>query len=154
MTFCLPDVKFGRCVLSIILLKIFHYLAILFAGGVAIGSVVIQKSYASAGEMPPPYVRKAFALLGYMGLGAIITLWVTGIGLAHLIYGGLGINGAFHAKLLGAAIVLGISTWANLHAYGAAKAGRPPNAVLMKRLVSAGRVGLLLAICGAAVAFA
>ena len=140
--------------MSVVLLKILHFVSILFAGGVAIGSVVIQRAYVSAGEMPPPHVRRAFAILGYMGLGAIITLWITGIGLAHLIYGGLGINGAFHAKLLGAAIVLGISVWANLHAHSAAKARTPPNAVLMKKLVSAGRVGLLLAICGAAVAFA
>lgn len=140
--------------MSVVLLKILHFVSILFAGGVAIGSVVVQRAYATAGEMPPPHVRRAFAILSYMGLGAIITLWITGIGLAHLIYGGLGINGAFHAKLLGAAIVLGISVWGNLHAYGAAKVGMPPNAVLMKRLVSAGRVGLLLAICGAAVAFA
>ena len=140
--------------MSVILLKSLHFLSILFAGGVAIGSVVVQRAYVSAGEMPPPHIQKAFALLAYMGLGAIITLWVTGIGLAHLIYGGLAINGAFHAKLLGAAIVLGISLWGNLHAHGAAKAGRPPNATLMKRLVSAGRVGLLLAIVGAAVAFA
>ena len=35
----------------------------------------------------------------------------------------------------------------------AAKAKRPPNGALMKRLVQAGRVGLLLAIGGAAVAF-
>ena len=89
-----------------------------------------------------------------MGLGAIVTLWVTGIGLAHLIYGGLAINGAFHVKLLGAAVVLGISLWGNLHAYSAAKAGIPPNAILMKRLVSAARGGLLIAIVGAAVAFA
>ena len=78
--------------------------------------VLLCSALLSADEMPPPHIRKAFALLSYMGLGAIITLWITGIGLAHLIYGGLGINGAFHVKLLGAAIVLGISLWGNLHA--------------------------------------
>ena len=140
--------------MSIILLKTLHFLSLLFAGGVTVGSVVVQRAYVAADEIPPPHVRKAFALLSYMGLGAIVTLWVTGIGLAHLIYGGLAINGAFHVKLLGAAVVLGISVWGNLHAYSAAKAGIPPNAILMKRLVSAARSGLLIAIVGAAVAFA
>ena len=140
--------------MSIILLKTLHFLSLLFAGGVTVGSVVVQRAYVAADEIPPPHVRKAFALLSYMGLGAIVTLWVTGIGLAHLIYGGLAINAAFHVKLLGAAVVLGISLWGNLHAYGAAKAGIPPNAILMKRLVSAARGGLLIAIVGAAVAFA
>lgn len=134
-------------------LKILHFFSILFAGGVTVGAGVMQAAYIRAGEVPPPYVGKAFALLGYIGLGSIVTLWVTGIGLAYLIYGGMAINGAFHVKLLGAAIVLGISAYANLHVHQAVKAKRPPNAVLMKRLVQAGRLGLVLAIGGAAVAF-
>ena len=100
-----------------VILKTLHYFSILFAGGVTVGSGVIQAAYMKAGEAPPPYIGKAFALLGYIGLGSIVTLWITGIGLAHLIYGGLAINGAFHAKLLGAAIVLFISAYANLHVY-------------------------------------
>lgn len=134
-------------------LKILHYFSILFAGGVMVGSTVVQSAYARAGEMPPPYVGKAFALLGYIGLASIVTLWVTGIGLAHMLYGGLGINGAFHVKLLGAAVVLGISIIGNLHVHRSIKAKQPPNARLMKRLVQLGRGGIVLAICGAAIAF-
>ena len=92
-----------------VILKTLHYFSILFAGGVTVGSGVIQAAYMKAGEAPPLYIGKAFALLGYIGLGSIVTLWITGIGLTHLIYGGFAINGAFHAKLLGAAIVLFIS---------------------------------------------
>ena len=134
-------------------LKIIHYFSILFAGGVMVGSTVVQSAYARAGEMPPPFVGKAFALLGYIGLASIVTLWVTGIGLAHMLYGGLGINGAFHVKLLGAAVVLGISIIGNLHVHRSMKAKQPPNAALMKRLVQLGRGGIVLAICGAAIAF-
>lgn len=134
-------------------LKILHYFSILFAGGVMVGSTVVQSAYARAGEMPPPFVGKAFALLGYIGLASIVTLWVTGIGLAHMLYGGLGINGAFHVKLLGAAVVLGISIIGNLHVHRSIKAKQPPNAGLMKRLVQLGRGGIVLAICGAAIAF-
>ena len=134
-------------------LKILHYFSILFAGGVMVGSTVVQSAYARAGEMPPPFVGKAFALLGYIGLASIVTLWVTGIGLAHMLYGGLEINGAFHVKLLGAAVVLGISIIGNLHVHRSRKAKQPPNAALMKRLVQLGRGGIVLAICGAAIAF-
>lgn len=134
-------------------LKILHYFSILFAGGVMVGSTVVQSAYARAGEMPPPFICKAFALLGYIGLASIVTLWVTGIGLAHMLYGGLGINGAFHVKLLGAAVVLGISIIGNLHVHRSMKAKQPPNAALMKRLVQLGRGGIVLAICGAAIAF-
>ena len=134
-------------------LKILHYFSILFAGGVMVGSTVVQSAYARAGEMPPPFVGKAFALLAYIGLASIVTLWVTGIGLAHMLYGGIGINGAFHVKLLGAAVVLGISIIVNLHVHRSMKAKQPPNAALMKRLVQLGRGGIVLAICGAAIAF-
>ena len=103
--------------------------------------------------MPPPFVGKTFTLLGYIGLASIVTLWVTGIGLVHMLYGGLGINGAFHVKLLGAAVVLGISIIGNLHVHRSMKAKQPPNAALMKRLVQLGRGGIVLAICGAAIAF-
>ena len=134
-------------------LKILHYFSILFAGGVMVGSTVVQSAYARVGEMPPPFLGKAFALLGYIGLASIVTLWVTGIGLAHMLYGGLGINGAFHVKLLGAAVVLGISIIGNLHVHRSIKAKQPPNTRLMKRLVQLGRGGIVLAICGAAIAF-
>jgi len=134
-------------------LKIIHYFSILFAGGVTVGSVIIQSAYIRAGESPPPYVGRAFARLGHIGLASIVLLWISGAGLAHLIYGGFGINGAFHAKLLGAALVLGASAFANFHVHRSIKAGRAPDPALMKRLVQGGRAGLLLAIGGAAVAF-
>ena len=136
-----------------VILKTLHYFSILFAGGVAVEGGVIQAAYMKAGDTPPRYIGKAFALLGYIGLGPIVTLWVTGVGLSHLIYGSLAINGAFHVNLVGAAIVLFISAYANLHVYQAIEAKCPPNGALMKRLVQAGRVGLVLAICGAAVTF-
>ena len=136
-----------------VVLKILHFFSILFAGGVTVGSGVIQAAYLRAGEAPPPYIGKAFALLGYIGLGSIVTLWVTGIALSYLIYGDMAINSAFHVKLLGAAIVLSISAYANLHVHQAVKDERLPKAALMKRLVQAGRLGLVLAIGGAAVAF-
>ena len=136
-----------------VILKTLHFFSIFFAGGITVEGAVNQVAYLKAGDTPPPYIGKAFAVLGYIGLGSFVTLWVTGIGLSHLIYGNLAINVAFHVKLLGAAIVVFISAYANLHLYQALKAKRPRNGALMKRLVEAGRVGLVLATGGAAVAF-
>ena len=135
-----------------VILKPLHYFSILFAGGVTVGGRVLQVAYTKAGDAPPPHIGRAFALLGYIGLASIFALWVNGISLSHLIYGSLAINGAFPVKLLGAAIVMFISAYAKLHVSQAIKAKRPPNGALMKRLVRAGRVGLVLAIGGAAVA--
>jgi len=44
-----------------VILKTLHYFSILFAGGVTVGSGVIQAAYMKAGEAPPPYIGKAFA---------------------------------------------------------------------------------------------
>lgn len=129
-----------------VILKSLHCFSILFTGGVIVGAAVIQVAYIRAGYTPPPHIGKAVAVVGYIGLGSIVTLWVTGIGLSHMIYSGLAINSAFHVKLLGAATVLFISAYANLHVYQALKAKRLPNGASMKRLVQAGRGGLVLSI--------
>ena len=118
-----------------VILKTLHYFSTLFAGGFTVGRAGIQAAYVKVNDTPPPHIGKAFALLGYISLGSIVTLWVTGISLSHLIYGSLAINGAFHVKLLGAVIVLFISAYANLHVYRALKAKRPSNGALMKRLI-------------------
>ena len=60
---------------------------------------------------------------------------------------------ALQPEVVGAAIVPSISAYANLHVYQTMKAKCAPNKVLMKRLFQAGRVGLVLAIGGAAVTF-
>ena len=45
-----------------VILKTFHYFSILFAGGVTVGSGVIQAAYMKAGEGPPLYIGPAVAL--------------------------------------------------------------------------------------------
>ena len=76
-----PDRTRGIHLMEVIL-KVLHFFSILFAGGVTVGSGVMQAAYMRAGEAPPPHIGKAFALLGYIGLGSIVTLWISGIGLA------------------------------------------------------------------------
>ena len=63
----------------IVLLKTFHYLAILFAGGVLVGSGLIQSVYAKANQVPDINASKVLKILGYIGLISIIILWITGI---------------------------------------------------------------------------
>ena len=136
-----------------VILKTLHYFSILFAGAVTFRGVVTQAAYMEAGDTPTLHIGKVFAEMGHIGLGSIVTLWVIVVGLSHLIYYSLAINGAIYVKLLGAAIVLFISAYANLHVYQAIKAKRAPNGALMKRLVQGERVSLVLAFGVAAVAF-
>ena len=69
--------------MSLILLKTFHYLAILFAGGVLVGGGLIQAIFARANQVPDSNVSRVL---------------ITGILLSNLIYGGFSINSAFTVK--------------------------------------------------------
>lgn len=145
--------------LVIVVLKFIHFLSLLLAGGIAVGSIVIQRSHMAAGEPPSMPTAKAMRNMGLIGLLAIALLWFTGIWLTLQLYGGLQVhslwwaNGAFYAKLVGATLIAGVSVYANLHMAAAARAQRPPNAALMGNLAVLGRVGLFLALAGAAIAF-
>lgn len=135
----------------IVVLKFIHYLAIFLAGGIGVGGAVVQTQHQKAGVAPSPQVGRAMQLLGYIGLISLLILWITGIALAYSLYGTLAIGAAFHVKLAGATALLASSAVANWHLYQAAQAKRPPNGVLMKRLMMLGRAGLVLVLGGIAV---
>ena len=139
--------------MSLIVLKTFHYLAILFAGGVLVGGGLIQAVFTRANQVPDINVSKVLKILGYLGLGALIILWITGILLSNIIYGGFAINTAFTIKIVAAAILLIISFIINIHVYNASKKNQPPSKSIMKIATMFGRGLIIIVLIGAAVAF-
>ena len=139
--------------MSLILLKTLHYLAILFAGGVLVGGGLIQAIFTRANQIPDITVSKVLKILGYLGLGALIILWITGILLSNIIYGGFVINTAFTIKILAAAFLLIISFIVNIHVYNSSKNNQTPNRSIMKIGTMLGRGLILIVLIGAAVAF-
>jgi len=137
----------------IVLLKTFHYLAILFAGGVLVGSGLIQSVYAKANQVPDINASKALKILGYLGLSSIVILWITGIFLSNIIYGGFSINTAFTIKIIAAAFLLIISFIVNIHVYNASKNNQPPNKSIMKFSTMSARGLIVVVLFGAAIAF-
>ena len=137
----------------IVLLKTFHYLAILFAGGVLVGGGLIQAVFIRANQVPDINVSKVLKILGYLGLGALIILWVSGILLSNIIYGGFAINTAFTIKIIAAAFLLIISFIVNIHVYNSSKNNQTPNRSIMKIGTMLGRGLILIVLIGAAVAF-
>ena len=105
----------------LISLKLFHYLAILFSGGVLVGSGLIQSVFTRANQVPDINVAKVLKILGYIGLVSLIILWTTGILLSNLIYGGFSVNSAFTVKIIAAAILLILSFVVNIHVYNSSK---------------------------------
>ena len=139
--------------MSLILLKSLHYLAILFAGGVLVGGGLIQAIFTRANQVPDINVSKVLKILGYLGLSALIILWITGILLSNIIYGGFVINTAFTIKLIAAAFLLIISFIVNIHVFNSSKNNQPPNRSIMKITTMLVRGLILIVLIGAAVAF-
>ena len=137
----------------IVLLKTFHYLAILFAGGVLVGGGLIHAVFTRANQVPDINVSKVLKILGYLGLGALIILWITGIFLSNVIYGGFAINTAFTIKIIAAAFLLIISFIVNIHVYNSSKNQKPPNKAIMKMATMSGRGLILIVLVTAAIAF-
>ena len=139
--------------MSLILLKFLHYLAILFAGGVLVGGGLIQAIFTRANQVPDINVSKVLKILGYLGLSALIILWITGILLSNIIYGGFVINTAFTIKIIAAAFLLIISFIVNIHVFNSSKNNQMPNKSIMKIATMLGRGLILIVLIGAAVAF-
>ena len=137
----------------LIIIKFLHYLAIVFAGGVLVGGGVIQSVYTKENKVPDLHVSKILKLLGYIGLISLIILWITGILLSNIIYGGFSINSAFTIKIIAAGFLLGISIFVNFHVYNSSKKQTPPNKTVMKIATMSGRGLLVIVLIGAAVAF-
>ncbi|MAH87393.1 MAG: hypothetical protein CMF26_02140 [Kiloniella sp.] len=143
----------------VIVLKFFHFFSLLLAGGIAVGSVVIQRAHLAAGAPPSPPTARAMRNLGLLGLLGITLLWITGALMLNQIYGSFIVhaawwgNFAFYAKLLGASVIAVLSVVVNLHMARASAAQRPPNAQLMGTAAIVGRIGLFLALAGTAIAF-
>ena len=139
--------------MSIILLKLFHYLAIVFSGGVLVGGGLIQAVYTRANQVPDINVSKVLKILGYLGLASLLVLWITGILLSNLIYGGFSINSAFSIKIIAAAFLLILSFIVNIHVYNSSKNNQPPNKSIMKMATMSGRGLIIVVLLGAAIAF-
>ena len=137
----------------IVLLKTFHYLAILFAGGVLVGSGLIQRVYAKANQVPDINASKVLKILGYVGLISIIILWITGIFLSNILYGGFSINTAFTIKIIAAAFLLIISFIVNIHVYNASKNNQTLNKSIIKFSTMSARGLIIVVLFGAAIAF-
>ncbi len=136
---------------TIIGLKFIHYLALFLAGGLGVANSLQAKAYQRAGQPPAPPVQQTMMKLARLGLIAVILLWITGFGLAHLIYSGFNIGWAFHMKIFGATILLGSISFLNIHLTSRSKAGLPPDPFVMKIIPIGLRGALVLVLLGIAI---
>ena len=139
--------------MSLILLKFLHYLAIIFSGGALVGGGLLNSVFTKANQVPDINVAKVLKLLGYIGLLSLIILWLTGILLVNIIYGGFSINSAFNVKILGAALLLILSFMLNIHIYNSSRNKISPNKKIMKIATMFIRGLILIVLIAASIAF-
>ena len=139
--------------MEIYILKFLHFLSIFIAGGIGIGGAVVQSVHLKAKQPPTPLVGRSMQILGIMGLGSLIVLWITGLALHGLIYQGAYLGTAFAVKLIGATVLLLMSIIGNTHIYKSSKNKTPLNLKLMKPITSIGRIALIFVLAGAVVTF-
>ena len=139
--------------MSLIILKFLHYIAIVFSGGSLVGGGLINSIFTKAKQVPDIYVGKVLKLLGYIGLISLILLWLTGMLLVNIIYGGFLINNAFNVKIIAAALLLILSFIVNIHIYNSSKKQVTPNKNIIKLATMSGRGLLIIVLFCAAIAF-
>ena len=139
--------------MSLIFLKFLHYLAIFFSGGSLIGGGLINSIFTKSNQIPDINIAKILKILGYIGLISLIILWLTGMILANIIYGGFNINNAFSLKILTAALLLILSCIVNIHIYNSSINKKPPNKKIMKIATISARSLIVIVLLCAAIAF-
>ena len=140
-----------RVMTSVIFLKFFHYISLFLAGGLGIANTILANNHQKAEMLPALPVQKTMMTLARLGLVAIVVLWITGILLTYQIYGSFSLGWAFHLKLFGATLLLGVVSFLNFHLSNSAKKGIPPDPKIMKIVPPVARTSLVLVLIGIAI---
>jgi hypothetical protein len=138
-------------VITIIVLKVLHYVSLFLAGGLGVANVMLFKSHQKAGLLPALPVHKTMMTLARLGLIAIVILWITGVPLTYKVYGSFDLGWPFHLKLLGATSLLGAVAFLNLHLIKQFRDGNLPNPKVMKVVPPIARASLVIVLVGVAV---
>lgn len=136
----------------IITLKFFHYIALFLAGGLGVANGMLASAHAKSGVQPAPPVRATMMRLARLGLASLILIWLTGIGLYHQLYQGMGMSWAFTMKIIAASILLAAVAFLNVHLSQSAKTDTAPNAKIMKIIPMISRGALVFVLLGIAIA--
>jgi hypothetical protein len=134
-------------------IKIIHLLCLFGGGASSIGNGLLLREVMAGSGPPPPAVARTMKTLAFIGLGAIVLLWVTGLMLVVLGPGFGAFGWAFWVKLLAATLVLFSVSMINYLGAKARKAGRGPDPARIKPLSIAASVGAAAAVVFAVIAF-
>ena len=136
-------------------LKIIHFFCLYAAGGAGLGSAVVVASAVRQGRRPGPAEAPLLRVFGKIGAVAIVVIWLSGLAMTFMAWGGgAGLGWPFHVKLAGAALVLlavGVMTFLSA---SARRAGRAPDPARMKPLSMVALAGTVIAVIFAVITFA
>lgn len=135
-------------------LKIIHFFCLYGAGGAGLGSLTVVASALRQGRPPGPAEAPALRIFGKIGAASILVIWITGLAMVSVGWGGgAGLGWTFHVKLAAAAVTLlaiGVMTYRSA---SARRAGRAPDPARMKPLSMAAMGGTVIAVIFAVITF-
>lgn len=140
-----------KSMITVVVLKVLHYLSLFLAGGLGIANAMLYKNHQKAKVPPAPPVQKTMMTLARLGLFAVLILWATGIALTYRVYGSFSLGWAFHLKLIGAAILLSAVIYLNIYMIIRAKREESPSPKVLRIVSPITRVSLLVILIGVAV---
>ncbi|MEZ5871845.1 MAG: hypothetical protein R3D32_08355 [Nitratireductor sp.] len=111
--------------MTFIVLKMLHLLALAFGSVSSLGNVYLMLSKGPHDLDAPGFTNMLRKLYRVTALGAIVTLWVTGL-LMTVMHHGWVPGFAFHAKIGLALLLLAIILFVNFMASSWARRGGPP----------------------------
>ena len=136
---------------TIIFLKFFHYVSIFLAGGLGVANAMLFKNHQKAEMAPAPPVQQTMITLARLGLISIVVLWLSGLPMTILLYGSFDLGWPFYLKIFGAATLLAVVAFLNIHLIKQARNGNSPNPKVMKVVPPIARTSLVLVLIGIAV---
>lgn len=125
-------------------LLVLHFLGMALGLSASIANVlVVGRLMAAASPADRAVLARVPPMMGHIGGGGLILLWVSGLALVFTRWGGFGsLPGIFHAKVTGVVLLTGLVGFT----HALQKRARLGDASAPARLASAGRVMLLLGV--------
>lgn len=112
----------------VVILKIIHFLALAVVVGGGVTGGVIGARMGKADANLRPVLASIQTTIGKLGLGALVLLWLTGILLTYMYYGGWeNLPSSFWLKIIFVVILTGLSVRMNMQSRANEPRERLPN---------------------------
>lgn len=138
----------------LVFLKIIHFLSLSVGIGGGVANSIIGARAARVEPSVRPVLGAVSGLIGKISFGALVLLWLTGIAMVFVAYGGWAdLGAAFWVKIVFVAALTALSITLNMLVMRAERTRTPPPAARMKRLGQLAGLCSIIIVISAVIAF-